>query len=142
MFGTDDEFTCAEHIIYRTGMNLTGNHTGTNTAQIADAGIHNTEVLDVTTAVDTTEQTSLNAIVHSYRQVTDDVLLSVKLTLETYLNSIIIIGTHWREVRNHAHIQVIHQANLYLVVTLVHHLAAYITQFLGQGDIVPSVFIR
>ena len=123
-------------------MNLTGNHTGTYTAHVADAGIHDTEVLDITTTVDTTEQTSLYTIVHSHRQVTDDVVLSVELALEAYLDSVIIISTDWREVRNHAHIQIVHQANLCLVVSLIHHLAAYITQFLGQGDIVPSIFIR
>ena len=142
MFGTDDEFTCTEHIIYGTCMNLTGNHTSTYTAHIADAGIHNTEVLDVTSTVDTTEQTSLYTIVHSHRQIADGVVLSVELTLETYLGSVIIIGTNRWEVWNYTHIQIVHQTNLCLVTTLVHHLATYITQFLGQGDIVPSIFIR
>ena len=123
-------------------MNLASNHTSTNAGHLADVGIHYAEVLDVATAIYTTEQASLALVVHVHSQVADDVVLSVEHTLEGNLGTIVSKEADWWKVGNLTHIQIVHQTNLYLVVAFVNNLAANIAKFLGHSDIVPSFLIR
>ena len=76
--GGDGDVADRVHIRHGRVMNLTGNNTCTNTLRIFNLSIHNTQILDCSTAIDATEQSGFVSSFHLDREVLDDMIISVK----------------------------------------------------------------
>ena len=110
---------------------------------VDNGGIHEAHVLHRST-VGAAKEASLVIVILLHVEVRDDVELTVKRTailqFASSEHSVAMIA-YRGEVRNDAHVEVVHQTDIDGVAALVHK-AAHPAQFLRQGHLVPAVLRR
>ena len=78
MSGLDGDATAREAVTDGTIVNLSCKHTCADGCIVGDRCIDDTQILDCTTAADTTKESCLLSVIHFHIQVAQDMTLTVK----------------------------------------------------------------